>query len=335
MDDVSHFSLEHLRRARNTSSPKLGTMIDNAAISQVLDLFLPRIQHHRVRGQRRPFILAISGLQGSGKSTWAKALADTLNVAHNINTRTVSLDDFYHDHQTLAAIRDSNADNLLLRTRGQPGTHDEVLANEFFASLDEGISQEPIRLPAYDKSQFDGEGDRVPKDQWAVIPRQWRIEVLIFEGWCLGFQPLSDEELEAKVAAATEAAKSPTTRAGLDTTTVALATHRIAHLRLINDHLRRYCSSFMGPSHFDGLLQLSTDNLHNVYQWRLDQEHALRAAVGLGMTDEEVVRFVRGYMPAYEMYLDRLTEESFFQSTKMHVRVMLNSERRPIKVSRC
>ncbi len=36
------------------------------------------------------------------------------------------------------------------------------------------------------------------------------------------------------------------------------------------------------------------DDLHHVYRWRQEQEAALRASKGSGMTDEEVVEFVNG-----------------------------------------
>ncbi|KAI0412025.1 P-loop containing nucleoside triphosphate hydrolase protein [Xylaria grammica] len=309
-------------------------MLDPSAISRVLDLLVPPIRDHlRNDHQQRPYILGVSGLQGSGKSTWAKALTDLLNNTFKINTRTVSLDDFYHDHDTLRAVRDANADNPLLRTRGQPGTHDEALALEFFSSLNDA-SRGPTLIPVFDKSRFGGEGDRVDEGQWEAIPRAPRLEVLIFEGWCVGFQPLSDEELVAKVSTARDAA---TEGPDVEMKTTTLATHRLEHLKLINDNIRRYCENFMGSSHFDGLLHLTTEDLRNVYSWRLDQEDALRSAKGTGMTREEVVAFVQGYMPAYELYLDHLSGRPFFPpgSNKAHVRVTLDNTRRVVGIRQC
>lgn len=50
------------------------------------------------------------------------------------------------------------------------------------------------------------------------------------------------------------------------------------------------------------------------------------------MSDLEVVRFVKGYMPAYELYLDQL-RSGFFRSSQSDVekgqlRVILNQERK-------
>ncbi|KAI0157374.1 P-loop containing nucleoside triphosphate hydrolase protein [Xylariaceae sp. FL1272] len=302
-------------------------MLDPTAISTVVNLFIPRIRSHhsQIPAPGRPYILAVSGLQGSGKSTWSKALTQSLNAEHGINTRTVSLDDFYHDHETLKTIRETNADNPLLRTRGQPGTHDEKLCAAFLASLASSQdTQSPILLPAFDKSKFGGEGDRVPIEQWERVPREPRLQVLILEGWCVGFQPLSDDDVQAAKQAAST---SQSEQNELSITT--LATHKLEHLHLINDNLRRYCSTFMGRSDFDGLLHLNTADLRHVYHWRLDQEHALLKASGSGMSDDEVIRFVRGYMPAYELYLAQLGEEPFFDSSsdKLHVAVLLDRSR--------
>lgn len=43
-----------------------------------------------------------------------------------------------------------------------------------------------------------------------------------------------------------------------------------------------------------------------VYTWRLEQEQALWESRGAGMTDSQVVEFVDGYYPSYELYTARL-----------------------------
>ncbi|GJC91352.1 D-glycerate 3-kinase [Colletotrichum higginsianum] len=321
-------------------------MIDATALHAVVQHVLPSIVAHRAESSS-PFILGLSGLQGSGKSTWASALTDTLNKQYGINTRTLSLDDLYHDHDQLVALRDSNPGNDLLRTRGQPGTHDEDLARRFFddvsttattKSLDAAGSAEPIKWPAFDKSLYGGEGGRVPVEQWEAVPRIPPLEVIIFEGWCVGFQPLSDDAVEAKWRSAKKGSTTSNNPSRPQLSTTTLADHSLDHLLLINKNLRRYCEAFMGPWRFDAFLHLSTDQLVNVYHWRLDQERALREKKGAGMTDAEVVRFVQGYMPAYELYLERLTQEPFFPPRdapeKPHVRIILDSNRTVLRVDK-
>jgi D-glycerate 3-kinase len=49
-------------------------------------------------------------------------------------------------------------------------------------------------------------------------------------------------------------------------------------------------------------------------------------AKGSGMSDEQVRAFIDGYMPSYEIYLERLREGLFDDRGRM-VRVVLNRER--------
>ncbi|KAK7425685.1 hypothetical protein QQZ08_007784 [Neonectria magnoliae] len=305
-------------------------MIDPKAVDAVLAHFIPLIQAHR-QSTSTPYVLGLSGLQGSGKSTWATALSAALNSQHGLKTRILSLDDLYFDHAELVALREANSGNGLLQTRGQPGTHDEVLARDFF---DQVLAANSGKSP---ESFINGQGGRVPTEQWEKVPINQGLDVLIFEGWCLGFQPLAEDQVRAKWEedkASSTAGQPQSEESGLIQT---LASHSLDHLLLINNNLRRYCESFAGPKFFDGFLHLSTDKLIHVYEWRLDQEKALRKHKP-GMTDQQVIQFVRGYMPAYELFLDRLQQENFFKgvregsSTKKHVQIVLNQGREVVQV---
>lgn len=300
-------------------------MINPSSIRAVLALLLPSIDAHQ-KSSLSPFILGLSGLQGSGKSTWAAHLRDSLSQEHGYNTRVLSIDDLYRDHDDLVALRAKHPQNKLLRTRGQPGTHDEELAQRFFSELagapgGEGV----IRWPAYDKSLNSGRGGRVPKDRWERVPREPPVDVLIFEGWCLGFQPLSDADVSYKW---NEARMSSGDRGDFATST--LADHSLDDLLLINENLRRYSEMLLKPSLFNGFLHLDTQQLVNVYHWRMDQERELRRHKP-GMSDEEVVEFVRGYMPSYELFLPRLQTNKLFtddlEAGRRHVRVVLDNRR--------
>ncbi|RKL47631.1 hypothetical protein BFJ72_g1863 [Fusarium proliferatum] len=308
-------------------------MIDPKAIDTVLDIFVPAIQAHQ-KNSSRPFVLGLSGLQGSGKSTWAAALSQALTNQHHLKTRMLSLDDLYHDHPELVALREANPDNGLLQTRGQPGTHDEVLAKDFFDQVLGHVESDKkiVKWPAFDKSLHSGQGGRVPVENWEEVPLDQGLDVLIFEGWALGFKPLTDEEVKRKWESA-KASEAQQSEEWAPTNT--LASHDLSHLLLINQNLRRYCETFAGPQHFDGFLHLSTDKLVQVYEWRLGQERALRQHKP-GMTDDQVIKFVKGYMPAYELFLERLQNENFFKgegsSEKKHIQVVLNKDREVTQV---
>ncbi|KAL5115031.1 hypothetical protein ACEQ8H_007072 [Pleosporales sp. CAS-2024a] len=283
-----------------------------------------QLQHQE---SSRPLIIGISGLQGSGKSTWASRMVEVLETQHQLHAITLSLDDLYKTHDHLVAQRDRDPQNKLYQTRGQPGTHDEALAANLFDKLrnyhgqSQGDDDDDVmlRIPRFDKSRFNGEGDRAPEAEWPILRR--RPDVVVFEGWCLGFQPLSPAALAAKY----EQARAG--RLGVNTP----AAHAMPHLLAINDSLQRYCESFMGAEHFDFFVHLDTTDLRNVYGWRLQQEHDMIEARGTGMPDEQVRAFIDGYMPSYEMYLDGLRKGlvggRFGEKGRM-VRVVLDRERR-------
>lgn len=73
------------------------------------------------------------------------------------------------------------------------------LARRFFAALCTG---ERTKVPQYDKSLFAGEGDRVPESEWETVndtsAGQRPVQVVIFEGWCVGFRQLSAAEVAEK-----------------------------------------------------------------------------------------------------------------------------------------
>jgi D-glycerate 3-kinase len=282
-------------------------------VNQALDLLLPKIKSQREQSSR-PIILGISGLQGSGKSTWASKLVEILSTKHQLYTVTISLDDVYKKHDDLIAQRDQDPSNKLYRTRGQPGTHEEQLAADFFEELRNYRGENELRIPSFDKSQYNGEGDRAPISAWPTISR--KPDVVVFEGWCVGFQPLSPSAVEEKYKLAV-AGELP-----INTP----AQHELKHLLEVNDNLKRYCDGFMGPQHFDFFIHLDTTDLRNVYIWRLQQEHKMIEVKGSGMSDDQVRAFIDGYMPSYELYLDGLRKGLFEEKGRM-VRVELNKLR--------
>jgi D-glycerate 3-kinase len=287
-------------------------------VNRVLDILLPKLKSQHEQSSK-PIILGISGLQGSGKSTWASKIVEILTSKHQLQAITISLDDLYKKHEDLIAQRDQDADNKLYRTRGQPGTHEEQLAAKFFNELRQYQGDGDLKIPSFDKSKFNGEGDRAVESDWPIITR--KPDVVVFEGWCVGFQPLPSSAIEEKYQLAL-AGKLP-----INTP----AQHQLQHLLVVNENLKRYCDAFMGPEHFDFFIHIDTTDLRNVYTWRLQQEHKMIEAKGSGMSDEQVRAFIDGYMPSYEIYLDRLREGLFREKGRM-VRVELDKSRRIEKV---
>jgi D-glycerate 3-kinase len=285
----------------------------DANIRRALDVLLPKIKKQREESSK-PIVLGITGLQGSGKSTWAAKIVEILTSEHQLQTITVSLDDFYKTHDGLIQQRDQDLNNKLYRVRGQPGTHDEQLAATFFEELEHYNGEGKLRIPSFDKSRFNGEGDRAPISDWHSVTQ--KPDVVVFEGWCVGFQPLPVPAVKEKHSLAL-AGKLPVNTP---------AQHQISHILEVNENLKRYCDAFMGPGHFDFFVHIDTSDLRNVYIWRLEQEHKMIAAKGSGMSDDQVKAFIDGYMPSYEIYLDALRQGLFEDKGRM-VRVVLDRQR--------
>lgn len=167
-----------------------------------------------------------------------------------------------------------------------------VLAHEFFTALQDG---EETKIPQYDKSQFGGQGDRVPVSRWASVngPSQPKAQVIIFEGWSVGFRALSDDDVRAKAA-----------QAG----TITLHKHRLEDLLFVNEKLRDYETI---NKCFDAFIHIDAEDTSFVYDWRQQQEAALRREKGVGMSEEMVTKFVDGYYPAYELFTDALRQGIF------------------------
>jgi D-glycerate 3-kinase len=217
------------------------------------------------------FLVGICGPQGSGKSTTVAVVAALLE-ARGLKVATLSLDDLYlprADREALA--RDVHP---LLRTRGVPGTHDVALG---LAVLDGLAGQGGTALPRFDKAS----DDRAPVDAWPVVAGP--VDVVLFEGWCVGARPEPPQALAAPLNAL-ERERDP------------------------DGAWRSYVNAALaGPyralfARLDLLVLLTAPDFETVLAWRREQEAKLRgrlAEAGQGadraMSDEEVAVFVQHY----------------------------------------
>ena len=72
-------------------------------------------------------------------------------------------------------------------------------SNSSSSSSSSSSNGKTVKLPRYDKSLRLGKGDRAPQSEWfSVGPADAPIDVVLFEGWMLGFSPLSTEGLQAQ-----------------------------------------------------------------------------------------------------------------------------------------
>lgn len=161
---------------------------------------LKQLARHRAghaSGTKSPLFVAVQGPQGSGKTFLTTRLQEALvSEPHSLKVVVLSIDDLYLPHEHLVAVAKAYPENRLLQGRGQPGTHDVKLGTEILARLkrinEESERDTVVHIPKFDKSLHGGEGDRVPEGTDVRGP----IDVVVLEGWCVGFYPSSKEEID-------------------------------------------------------------------------------------------------------------------------------------------
>ncbi|ODN89162.1 actin cross-linking [Cryptococcus wingfieldii CBS 7118] len=238
-----------------------------------------------------PLMVGLQGPQGCGKTTLTGALVDYLSDEKELVGAVLSTDDLYKNHAGLKAVAAKHPTNALLSGRGPPGTHDLDLAERTLSAATK-LNDSPgayVHLPIFDKSKYGGEGDRSPKTRKVVGP----VDVFILEGWSMGFAPLGEEELE-------KAYKDPKA-ASPKTSRVFFPDYPLESLKTLNEYLQPF-ASVLYPF-FSSFIQIEPLSYDYVFQWRLEQEHGMKAQNGgKGMGDEEVREFVGRYMPGYELW---------------------------------
>lgn len=210
-------------------------------------------------------VFAISGLQGSGKSTLAAQIAARAE-AEGLRVVVLSLDDLYLTRdQRRQLARDVHP---LLATRGPPGTHDVALGCRVLEALRAGAD---IALPRFDKL-----ADDRAEDAWTQV--EGRVDLVLFEGWCLGAVP----EDEAALATPLNALERDEDADG-------------RWRRHCNEVLRRDYPALW--SRIDALWFLQPPGFEIVRTWRWQQEQAMvaRDPARGGMDRAQLDRFIQHY----------------------------------------
>jgi D-glycerate 3-kinase len=228
-----------------------------------------RIVARAARRADRPWIVGLCGPQGSGKSTLVASLRHLLEELGR-RVAVLSLDDLYLTRAQRSVL--AQRVHPLLQIRGVPGTHDVPLGLEVLAQLRTAAE---VVLPAFDKAR----DERCPPQQWPRVAGP--VDVLLFEGWCVGARPESPAALATPLNAL-ERAEDP----------------RGIWRHYVNDALAGEYQRLFAL--LDELLLLQVADFSQVYAWRLEQERKLRARrVTAGadtaaiMDDAQLARFVQ------------------------------------------
>lgn len=254
-----------------------------ATLSKTIEFLEPIIEDWKFE---KPLVINVSGPQGSGKSYLSSKLLIHLTRTYpSLKSITISTDDLYLKHRDLKLLADEHPGTKLLNGRGLPGTHDVELGYKLISRV---VNKEyGFKIPTFNKAAFNGEGDRNDESLWINIEKP--VDILIVEGWFNGFVPLENkDQMEAKYQ------KS-----------ALLQSFPIDDLYEINSFLDEYTKIW---EFFDVDILFDTDDINNVYEWRIQQEHELIKNRGTGMTDEQVRAFIARYMVVYELYYREFTE---------------------------
>lgn len=139
------------------------------------------------------------------------------------------------------------------------------------------VCSDPVAIPRYNKTAFDGAGDRLEAESWPIITPP--LSVVLVKGWMLGFRPVGSE-------------KASTVDAALPQVDRSLGDYKAA----IDDFIHAWLVVEIGDPRW-------------VYDWRLQAERKMTEAGKPGMSDEQVAAFVARYIPAYNAYLPTLYKQ--------------------------
>lgn len=258
--------------------------IDEAAAEGLAAVYLPLAAW--VHGQKGAgtLVLGVNGAQGSGKSTLCDFLGLVLEAGHGCRVAGFSIDDIYKTRAERERL--GREVHPLLVTRGVPGTHDAGLGLATLRALQAAAPHTLTPLPAFDKAR----DDRKPSTDWPVF--RGRPDVIVFEGWCVGTSPQSDEALIEPV---NELERDEDADG--------------AWRRHVNQRLRAEYAELFGE--LDRLVMLKVPGMASVFEWRGLQERKLAARVAPGeshrlMDAAAIRRFIMHYERLTRHNLDEM-----------------------------
>ncbi len=253
-----------------------------------------------------PLIIGINGAQGSGKSTLSQLLCLILDQIFNKSVLHISIDDLYYSRKKRLQL--AKFEHPLLLTRGVPGTHDVELGLSILNKIKYSLS-ERMNLPVFDKSI----DDLLPKDQWLPIAND--INIVLFEGWCVGALPQSINQLTQPINSLEK---------------VQDADGQWRHY--VNDQLEgRYATLF---SMIDHLVMLKVPDMISVFKWRQLQESKLLKESKFKKNSRFNNRIMsKNDIRKFIMYFERITQQCLIDMpTRASVTLNINTNHRITRV---
>jgi len=245
-------------------------------------------------GARRPVLVGLQAPQGAGKTTLVTHLLESL-PSLGLRGAGVSIDDFYLTRAEQLRVTAAHPGNPYYAHRGYPGTHDTALGVatlDALGRLGPNASGESVRVPVYDKSAHEGRGDRAPESQWRVVSAP--LDLVIVEGWMLGFTPVAESTLTDPMLVAPNRA---------------LAEYEAWHSRL------------------QAFISLHAVDPMSVVDWRIGAEEDMKARGKPGMTREQASDFIQRFLPAYAVYEGAVS----FLPPAQKLEIWIDNKRMPVE----
>lgn len=283
-------------------------MIENDLTRALADIYIPLAACLTEQAERHDAtrIIGINGAQGAGKTTFCKLLKIVIEEGFAKRVATFSIDDIYltlPERQELA-----KKVHPLLETRGVPGTHNISLGMKLLYELKRLSDGQTLDIPTFDKTI----DDRAAREDFCQVTGP--IDILLFEGWCVGAKPQCAEDLSTAV-------------------------NQLESLEDPDLHWRRYVNERLQQEYqklfneLDMLIMLKVPGMASVMEWRSKQEHKLANSRGLGapkiMGTSALKRFIMHYerltkhilneMPDRADIVYELNEKHQFDSVRVNL----------------
>ena len=241
------------------------------------------------RSKKKRKVIGLSALPGTGKTTLG-FLIEKLSLKMNIKVSVVSMDDFYLPFSEMNFAIKDNPWNV---SRGFPGSHSTYLIEDRILEWkNTGI----FNYPVFDKSLRNGLGDR---SSWEIkFP-----DVLILEGWFLGVNQISSEEISK------EKVKP------------CLYSNEVEYRLKIQKNLNEY---FKVWQLIEKIWQIKPKEFSYMDDWKSDQENEMLKLKGNALVDENLKNFLR-------MLNCSIPQESFNEINSRYL-IILNKNRELISV---
>ncbi|NJO42917.1 MAG: glycerate kinase [Cyanobacteria bacterium CRU_2_1] len=255
---------------------------NDCSIGLLWDLWLPMAiqlaDWRRTLG--RLLIVGILGGQGTGKTTLTMILRQILNHME-MQVCCLSIDDLYKTYADRLQLQQVDP---RFRWRGPPGTHDIELGMTVLQQLRHADAEHPVAIPRFDKSAWDGMGDRTQAELVTGA------DIVLFEGWFVGVRPIDPIAFDT----------APPPILTEDDRTFA---------RDINTRLQDYLPLW---DELDRLIVLYPTDYCLSQHWRQQAEQQMIASGKSGMTNAEINEFVEYFWRSLhpELFITPLLHDS-------------------------